>query len=57
MKPRRVQTGLRLDEVTLMKIAFIAQQESRSLNAQIEHAVKRLIAEYEAQHGEVLAQP
>lgn len=53
MKPRRVQTGLRLDETTLQKITYIARQESRSLNAQIEHAVKKLIAEYETSHGVV----
>ena len=53
MATDRVQTGLRLDEYTLAKITYIAKQESRSLNAQIEYAVKRIIADYETVHGEI----
>ena len=53
MATDKIQTGLRLEEVVLKKITYIAKQETRSLNAQIEHAVKRAIQEYEAQYGEV----
>lgn len=53
MATNKVQTGLRLDEETLKKITHIAKMESRSLNSQIEYAVKRLIADYEKNHGAI----
>ena len=53
MATTRVQTGLRLEEQTLAKITAIAKMEKRSLNAQIEIAVERLILAYEVEHGAV----
>ena len=53
MATPKVQTGLRLTETDLLKITFIAKAETRSLNAQIEHAVKRMIQEYERENGTI----
>ena len=53
MATDKIQTGLRLEESVLRKITYIAKQETRSLNAQMEHAVKKFIQEYEAQYGEI----
>ena len=53
MATDKIQTGLRLEEIVLKKITYIAKQETRSLNAQMEHAVKKFIQEYEAAHGAI----
>ena len=53
MAVSKVQTGLRLDEPTYKKVVHIANVESRSLNAQIEYAVKKLIADFEKSHGAI----
>lgn len=53
MATSKIQTGLRLEEPVLKKITYMAKQETRSLNAQLEHAVKQAIREYEAAHGEI----
>ena len=53
MVTNKIQTGQRFAEDILKKITFIAKQENRSLNAQVEYAVKRLIAEYEKEHGSI----
>lgn len=49
----KIQTGLRLEEDIWAKISYIAKQENRSLNAQIEYAVKQVICQYEEAHGEI----
>jgi len=47
----RVQTGLRLTEEALEKIAAIAKREKRSLNAQIELVIEKFIRQYEVENG------
>jgi hypothetical protein len=53
MPTTKVQTGQRFDEDLLRKITYIAKKESRSLNNQVEYAVKRLVADYEKEHGPI----
>jgi hypothetical protein len=49
----KVQTGLRLDEETLRKITYIAKNQKRSLNAQIEFAVQEAIEKFETSQGKI----
>ena len=51
MATNKVQTGLRLNEVTYEKAKILSEKEQRSLNNVIEHAVLQYIEDYEAQHG------
>ena len=51
MATNKIQTGLRLEEPALIKITAIAKRERRSLNAQLEYAVQKFIAEYESING------
>jgi len=51
MAKDRVQTGLRLDEDTWKRIAFMCDKHKRSLNAEIEYAVIQAIERYEKEYG------
>ena len=42
---------LRLDPQTKRKLVYIAKQNSRSINKEIEHLVKQHIQAYENAHG------
>ena len=53
----KIQTGLRIDEVTYGKLRTIAESESRSLNNLVEYIVKAYLAEYEEKHGSVPVTP
>ena len=53
MATSKIQTGLRLEELALKKITYIAKKQRRSLNAEIELAVDKSIADYEALHGDI----
>jgi len=53
MPTTRVQTGIRFEEDTLIKITYIAKKKRRSLNGQLEILAETCIAEYEATHGEI----
>ena len=44
---------LRLDDVLREKLRYIAVQNSRSLNKEIEFLVKQHISNYEKEHGEI----
>ena len=44
---------LRLDDTLREKLRFIAGQNSRSLNREIEFIVKQHVANYEKEHGEI----
>lgn len=43
----------RLDEITHKKLSIIAEQELRSLNAQMEYFIIQSIKEYESTHGAI----
>ena len=54
MRVFKIQTSLRLDNDLLEKLTVIAKAENRSVNAQIEYAVKENIRKYEAEFGPVV---
>ncbi|MCL2562991.1 MAG: Arc family DNA-binding protein [Oscillospiraceae bacterium] len=53
MSGDKVQTGLRIEEIPLIKITHIAKKNRRSLNAQLEFLVEKCIEEYEEEHSEI----
>lgn len=53
MTTDKVQTGFRLDFITLRKITIIAKKQMRSLNAQLEFITRNYIELYEKENGEV----
>lgn len=44
---------LRLDDELREKLRYIAEQNSRSLNREIEYLVKQYVARYEKDHGPI----
>ena len=42
-----------LEEMTLLKIKYIAKQETRSASNLLEHLCRRCVKEYEDEHGEI----
>ncbi len=48
-----VKYTLRIDRILLEKIKFIASEEVRSANKEIEQYLKKRVAEYEKEHGEI----
>ena len=54
MATDKIQTGVRFTEDVLLKMAFIAKKNCRSLNAQLEFLAMRCIEEYEERNGEIL---
>lgn len=57
MAASKIQTGLRLDEVTYGKLKTISETESRSLNNLVEYIIKAYLSDYEKQNGSVLSSP
>lgn len=51
--PGRVSTQIRINEVAYRKTKYIAGQESRATNAQIEYFVKKGVEAYEREHGPI----
>lgn len=51
MPTNKIQTGLRLQEVTYGKLRTLAVQENRSLNNLIEYVLQQYLDAYEAEHG------
>ncbi len=48
---RKVATQMRYDEVLYEKTKRIAENELRTINAQIEYFMKRGVEAYEKEHG------
>ncbi|MBQ7123149.1 MAG: Arc family DNA-binding protein [Oscillospiraceae bacterium] len=53
MATNKIQTGIRFEPEVLYKITYIAKQNVRSLNAQLEYLAKMCIKEYEDANGEI----
>ena len=53
MATNKVQTGIRFEPELLYKIAYIAKDNKRSLNAQLEFLAKECIKDYENKNGEI----
>ncbi len=45
--------SVRIEKGTMDKMRILAKENGRSLNKQIEFAVKQYLKDYEAEHGEV----
>ena len=53
MATNKFQTGSRFDPELLYKIAYIAKDNKRSLNAQLEYLAQNCVKEYEKENGSI----
>ena len=53
MKDNLPRYTLRIPQVLLDKLGYIAESEGRTKNKEIEQLVKKRIAEFESIHGEI----
>ena len=53
MAVNKVQTGIRFEPELLYKITYIAKDNKRSLNAQLEYLAQCCVKEYEKANGEI----
>ena len=53
MATNKIQTGIRFDPELLYKIAYIAKDNKRSLNAQLEYLAQDCVKEYEKENGSI----
>ena len=53
MATNKVQTGIRFEPELLYKIAFVAKENKRSLNAQLEFLAQQCVREFEAENGNI----
>ncbi len=53
MATNKVQTGIRFEPELLYKIAHVAKENKRSLNAQLEFLALTCVKEYEAANGPI----
>ena len=49
----KVQTGIRFEPELLYKITYVARDNKRSLNAQLEYLAQLCVKEYEAANGTI----
>lgn len=55
MATNRVQTGLRLNEVTYEKAKILSAKENRSLNNFFEYVIQKYVEAYEDENGPISA--
>ena len=53
MSTLKKQTGIRFEPELLYKITYVAKQNKRSLNAQLEYLAQECVKIYEQDHGEI----
>ena len=53
MATNKVQTGIRFEPELLYKIAYVAKDNKRSLNAQLEYLAQKCVKEYETANGKI----
>ena len=53
MKDNLPRYTLRIPQILLDKIGYIADYEGRTKNKEIEQLIKKRISEFEARHGEI----
>lgn len=53
MMDEKSRYTLRIDPILLEKLGYIAEYEGRTKNAQLVQMVKRLVAKFEKEHGEI----
>lgn len=54
MATNKIQTGIRFEPELLYKITYVAKENKRSLNAQLEYLAQQCVKEYEAQNGAIV---
>lgn len=53
MATNKIQTGIRFEPELLYKITFVAKQNKRSLNAQLEFLAQTCVQAFEKENGEI----
>jgi hypothetical protein len=53
LPPEILKYSLRTDKLTILKLRYIADNNFRTVNKELEKLVKTHIAEYERAHGEI----
>lgn len=53
MATNKVQTGTRFEPELLYKITYVAKDNRRSLNAQLEYLAQECVREFEAKYGPI----
>ena len=53
MATNKIQTGIRFEPELLYKITYVAKENKRSLNAQLEYLAQNCVREFEAATGEI----
>ena len=53
MATNKIQTGIRFEPELLYKITYVAKDNKRSLNAQLEYLAQMCVKEYEANNGSI----
>lgn len=53
MATNKIQTGIRFEPELLYKITYVAKNNKRSLNAQLEYLAQICVNEYEKENGEI----
>ena len=53
MATNKIQTGIRFDPELLYKITYVAKDNKRSLNAQLEYLAQICVKEYESSNGNI----
>lgn len=53
MATNKIQTGIRFEPELLYKISWVAKDNKRSLNAQLEYLAQQCVKEYEEKNGEI----
>lgn len=53
MATNKIQTGIRFEPDLLYKISYVAKQNKRSLNAQLEFLAQQCVDEFEKHKGEI----
>lgn len=53
MATNKIQTGIRFEPELLYKITWIAKENKRSLNAQLEYLAQECVKQYEEENGKI----
>ena len=57
MAANKIQTDLRINENTYVKIRYLCTKEQRSLNNLIEHVLQQYVDQYEKENGPISVPP
>ncbi len=53
MATNKIQTGIRFEPELLYKISYVAKENKRSLNAQLEYLAQECVKDFEASNGQI----